>query len=283
MDKSVCAPNKSKKHNFTCFNMKQLKRIANSINESNNNNNIIRNYNSKQLLWNDINKFFISKCSDNDESCWIDQPHLNRLNLQDNLIPKRPLSWNTDDRTWLNTYDIDNVLRQYEKKYKTFHFFGVYPIDYNHEISFGRCIVEELCNIDVKKLIENRSYQLGIVFNLDKHYEPGSHWVSIYIGLNPKYPNYGCFYFDSNAIKPPNEINTLFKNINNQISTIYPNNSHKFNIRHNTVQKQFKNTECGMFSIHFILNCLKKKSFNDIIQEKLYDDDVHKYRYIYYR
>ena len=139
------------------------------------------------------------------------------------------------------------------------------------------------CNINIPSIIKIGVKQLGIVFNLDKHYQSGSHWVSIYIGLNPKSANYGCYYFDSNGIGPTTEINTLFNNISSQMKLYDPKNHQKFHVTHNTIQKQFKNTECGMFSIYFILSCLQKKSFKSITENSIYDDDVFKLRSVLFR
>jgi hypothetical protein len=122
-----------------------------------------------------------------------------------------------------------------------------------------------------------KQYQFGIIFNLDKHNEPGSHWVCVYINTNSKSDNFGFFYFDSNALPMPSEINTLSKSIETQV------NHSKFKILQNDKRKQFKNTECGMFCMHFIIQCLKKKTFKEIISQKCFDDDIHKLRQKYFR
>ena len=211
MTKNICAPHKhfrtsNKKYNFivTCFSTAQLKHIANTINQHPSNIRQIKIKNNKQFLWDQINSFFTQYCDHQNESCWMEQPILQPINhnFQEDFIPKKPSEWNSNPRTWLNTLNIQDVLQQYEKKYRSFRFMGVFPIDYNHEISAGTCLIEELCTINIPYIIKSGIKQLGIVFNLDKHYEPGSHWVSIYIGLNPKAPNYGCYYFDSNAFPP---------------------------------------------------------------------------------
>ena len=38
--------------------------------------------------------------------------------------PKMPSDWEKNSREWLSTLDIENVLNQYEKKYKNFLFIG---------------------------------------------------------------------------------------------------------------------------------------------------------------
>ena len=64
---------------------------------------------------------------------------------------------------------------------------------------------------------------MGIVFNLDPHDKPGSHWVSMYVDLN----NGGIYYFDSYGYKPLKEI--LF-NLNKKLYWLLPVTSNSKNI-----------------------------------------------------
>ena len=58
-----------------------------------------------------------------------------------------------------------------------------------------------------------------------------------------------------------------------------------FKMFKNYVQHQFKNTECGMYTINFIDSFLtKNKTFHQIIQDAIHDDEMNKLRYSkYYR
>ena len=58
-----------------------------------------------------------------------------------------------------------------------------------------------------------------------------------------------------------------------------------FKMHKNYVQHQFKNTECGMYTINFIDSFLtKNKTFHEIIQDAIHDDEMNKLRYTkYYR
>ena len=53
----------------------------------------------------------------------------------------------------------------------------------------------------------------------------------------------------------------------------------------NCIQHQFLNTECGMYSINFIDSFLtQNKTFHQIIQDAIHDDEMNKLRYSkYYR
>ena len=39
----------------------------------------------------------------------------------------------------------------------------------------------------------------------------------------------------------------------------------KFDIRYNNVQHQFKNSECGVYSINFVIRLAQGETFNDIV------------------
>jgi hypothetical protein len=60
-------------------------------------------------------------------------------------------------------------------------------------------------------------------------------------------------------------------------------NLRKFDIDYNKVRHQYDNSECGVYSINFILELLDGKSFKDITNNKTYDEEMNKNRKIYFR
>lgn len=260
-----------KQHN-TCFSKTQLLHLAESLRIS------IPNNSKKQHIWNSINQYMISKnkCDDKNEHCWLKYYPKHIINRDSTHVPQHPIDWFDNPYSWLSNLDIMNVMVQYERKYKLFKFIGVFPIDFASNNGFGKCISEEICNLNINSLIKKYS-SFAAVFNLDKHYEPGSHWVAIYFNVNKSSSNYGFYYFDSNAIKPPNEIINFYKSIKTQIK------GEDFKLEYNIIQKQFKNSECGMFCIYFLTLCLKNIPFEKIIKKPFNDDDVHKLRKRFFR
>ena len=103
--------------------------------------------------------------------------------LKKSFKPIKPKSWNSNKFEWLSTTDIENVIKQYENEYPNFRFIGAVPIDFDSTYGVGQCIVNELCKINLKKMLLAKIFQIGIVFNLDKHDQDGSHWVSMFIDL----------------------------------------------------------------------------------------------------
>ena len=265
---TLCSPAHKKYYTMhkTCFTKTQLFNILNKVNPAHN----TPSYTSKQKLWNIVNSYFLSlSCKDADESCWLNQTSIN----SDALVPKAPSHWKSDPNAWLSNFDILNVMSQYEEKYTDFKFLGVLPIDFNDPNGFGGCVSAELCKFKIPKAFQ----RFAVVYNLSPHYESGSHWVTIFFNTNPRHKSFGCFYFDSNADEIPDEILEFANSIISKV------NHPKFFLHSNHIRKQFKNSECGMFCIDFLIKCLQKKSFKSIIHKKYNDDDVFKLRKKFFR
>lgn len=270
-----CAPNVSD-NSFTCFTYQQLKSIAKKFNQTSDEK--IKISKRKDVLWKKIYEKMKYKC--NDELCWA-----NNDKMVERFRPKRPIEWHSNPREWLSNFDIHKVMVQYEKKYNTFKFLGVFPDDYDYKIFMNTCVAEELCKLDVAGLLKENKYQLGMVFNTDPHYLGGSHWVAIYANINDSSYKYGFYYYDSNAQEPSKYIIKLFNQIRAQLKTkkTRTKTGKEFKISINNNKHQFKNTECGMFSMNFIINMLKRKStFEKVCNSKTSDDEVFKLREKYF-
>lgn len=262
----------------TCYSKNNLIDIANEYNKLSQNK--ININQSHEGLRANLEKAFQKVCKD-EEICWvnndiIDNPEL-RNKVTNAFRPPKPRSWYDDKNTWLNTYDIMFVLEQYEKLYKDFKLMGVYPIDFAYTDEDGRCIGDELCDFDIKKFKAQGKRQFGMVLNLDYHDEPGSHWVSLFCNLNPKKPNYGIFYYDSVANPPPPEVVEFMDRVKKQV------NDKKFKVKSNKIQKQFGNSECGIYSIIFMTQILKEQfSFEFICKHMRTDKEINRLRDVIY-
>jgi hypothetical protein len=272
--------------NHTCFSKEDLINISTSYNKHQRKNKInITESNSTKTLHKKIKTKLKPKCGDN-EACWIEQDfidHQKRHTLEELFRPKKPRSWYKNNRTWLNTYDILYVMEQYEQKYDDFLFLGVYPIDFTQSNSFGSCIGDMMCTFDVRQMSAKKKERFGMVLNLDKHNEPGSHWVAMFCNINPSKENFGIYYYDSVAYPPDKQVRAFMHKIYTQIQRTHPNHADKFEYGVNKIQKQFKNTECGIFSIVFLTQCLKNVTFSNICIHMKKDDDMNKIRDVIYR
>lgn len=171
------------------------------------------------------------------------------------LRPEMPKEWSKNPIEWLSNYDIEAVMKQYNdnKKYK-YAFLGVFPIDFSEEDKFGRCLYSHICNLNIRRYINKNINYIGLITNLDKHNQSGSHWTSTFIIIDPKNKSYGAHYYDSTAKQIPSYVVKFMENIRKQCNKIYPNN--KFRITYNNLQHQRKNTECGMFSMVYQIRWL---------------------------
>ena len=264
--KKYCSPN-NPSNKFTCFKKASLIKIIDSWNLNYINNKI--KYTGKEStinLWKKIDNKFKKSCIN--EACWLNQDivkNINSSDIKNSFKPLMPKSWYNNKNEWLSTSDIRNVLKQYELKLNNFIFIGPVPIDFDLLLSPGFCVANELCNIDLKNLLNKNKTRIGIVFNLDTHDMSGSHWVALFINLEEN----NIMYFDSIGNKPYQEVYNLISRLEEQAKKI----KIKFNIYINEVQHQYKGTECGVYCINFIIKLLEGKKFESIVQ-KIEDDDT---------
>lgn len=171
---------------------------------------------------------------------------------------------------WLSTIDINKTLLQYENKYPDFVFLGAVPIDFNEldYYPFKKLNFNELRNEGKKRL--------GVIFNLDEHDKSGSHWVSLFSDLEK-----GQIYFsDSYGREPEKRIDDFMNRIKDYLISCNIKNIDK---RNNTTGHQRGNSECGVYSINFILRLLKGKTFDHLIRKRLPDEKVNKCRFRYFK
>ena len=55
-----------------------------------------------------------------------------------------------------------------------------------------------------------------------------------------------------------------------------------FKLYYNDIRHQYKNSECGVYSMHFITEFLNGKTFKEIIQNRISDDNMNQKRKIFY-
>ena len=267
----------------SCFSIESLRKIADKWNSSNPNMLITYDDNtSGKYIWNEINKMMSSKCTS--EICWMKQEFIKDSPLARELLknfkPIMPKKWETNPIEWLNTIDIRDVMNQYEIKYPNFEFVGPVPMDFDTKLGFGQCVVDELCKVKLNNLIAKGDTKLGVIFNLDKHTQSGSHWVAMYCDINNKNNTNGGFigYWDSYGMKPSPEVVVLMDRLKQQAKDL----GHNLEIKINNTRHQYKNSECGVYCIYFITSLLDGKSFEEVVNNIISDDDMNAKRNIFY-
>jgi hypothetical protein len=289
MSKAYCSPKKYLAKGDTCLSKSELQLIAEDYNNTVSDMNIkISTKQSKKKLYESLRSALQKYCeSDNDEHCWIEQDFINnnhKSQLNSSFRPKKPKQWYKNKYTWLNTFDILNVMKQYEQSHKSFRFLGVYPIDFQDTYPDGTCIGNMLCSIHIRQLKKMGKKQFAMVLNLDKHNQSGSHWVSVFCNIDPKKENFGIYYYDSVAVPPGRQVSAFMQQIKEQVKEIFPQSvSSKFKVEYNTIQKQFENSECGVFSMVFTTQMLREHQFSYICEHMKQDSGINEIRDVLYR
>lgn len=268
-----CAPSKIFEDG-SCIDLEDLKELALAYNKEYPDEQIKLNHNLdtlnpkkyKKFLASELNTRLKSVCKD--QKCWLKQKFIKRLKgstkkrlEQDTFRPEGP----EGKFEWLSTVDIDNVMRQYHSAHPDFEFIGVAPIDFDDLPFLG------FKNLDFKKLVNEGKHKIGAIFNLDEHNKSGSHWVSMFANLKEG----KVYFFDSVGYKPEKRIRKFMRRIANFSKKEF---GVKVDARYNEKKHQFKNTECGVYSIYFLIHMLKGKGFESHIADIKKDDVINTFR-----
>lgn len=242
----VCAPSKTVKK-YSCYNDDDLQKLKQKYNKT---------YRKKirakspYLIWKGLHRL---KCPT--ESCFS-----TKLNMHTTrFAPKSPREWIKKPTAWLSSDDITKVLRQYEVAYPEFKYIGPSPSDFYFREN-GTCVWEELCKFNVHEISKTKK-KVGIVFNLDIHSGGGTHWIGIFMDLTSK----KMYYFDStgSSIHSEPHIHKFYEKVKEQDPS--------YLLIENKVEHQKGNTECGMYTLFFIIVMLQSGKFS-YFQKNVFPD-----------
>jgi hypothetical protein len=277
IDNGSCAPcqlkeNEKNKSFKTCYSKDSLIKIAKLWNKHNTvENPIIIDKKSRKQLWDQIQKK-LSKSCESDEYCWKKQDFIKKLKDIDiemyTFKPSYPKEWMHNKNTWLNTYDIYYVMKQYEKAHSDFAFLGPIPADCPTKI---HC---ELTNLDLMKMKKQKINKIGIIYNLDVSTGPGTHWTAVYIDNKNNEVN----YYDSYGGLPT----PLIKGFIDKLSNTYSLNKYNPVVIYNDKRHQYGGSECGMYSMNFILERLHGTTMYDISKMDIPDSKMNYLRKLLY-
>ena len=284
--------------NGSCLSLDKLKDIASNYNKT-----YKTRTNFKEINVNDDKKNLVKQLNErlnecSDQICWTRLDIVKQVDKDGEIrnntfLPKGP----SDKYEWLSTNHIDEVIKQAQKVHKDFIFLGAVPYDF-----------EDLSGLKVYKINfaewQKKGYnRFGMVINLDTHNKAGSHWVSLYFDLNKNQ----VYFFDSVGKRPGSRIRSFinkivkymyFKLYNEQFEIndiVKARDSgnlkdfeqfkklEKIDVRFNQNQHQFKDSECGVYSIYFILELLNGRSFKDLSTDIVKDEEMNSFRAKYFR
>lgn len=275
--KQRCSPS-HKGNDFSCYSNDDLKKLREKWNARHPSAAIVSE--DPKHIWTALKNNMATVCRK--ESCWLKQGFLTDREssalLNESFAPEAPAEWKKNPNEWLSSIDIIKVMKQYEKAYKCFEFMGPSPIDFDKHLSYGECVWEELCEFSLKEQLMSGKTKIGVIFNLDNHDEPGSHWVSLFIDIK----KLQIMYFDSAGEKIPAKIKQFVNKVMKQGKQMSPPIPLKFDQNY-PVEHQYGNTECGIYSIYFIVHMLKDRTNAQYLKHHILPDKfMENFRKIYF-
>lgn len=291
-----CAPKQLKnyKRRGSCYDKSVLEKVARSYNRYFPDEPPIENIETMSFskLWKTLQTRMKKYCG-NDEVCWVSRVGLDYdAKIDDYLRPKTPADWRKNPNTWLTNFNIEAVMYQYEGSNPNYKFLGVFPVDFRSKDSYNECLYEETCKINIEKLYDEGIRYVGMIINLDRHDEPGSHWTSLFVCIDPYKSCFGAFYYDSVTGKPPKEMYDFMKDLKKQAMAFrkkLTGKTYPFALDYNKVRHQYGHSECGVFSIYYQIRWIKSlkengdSSFMDIVGPKITDEQVSLLRKLLFR
>jgi hypothetical protein len=268
LKKEKCAPKKKGDYlEFSCYTPEVLYKMRDIWNVRHPDVKIETN--NLKKIWETMGYQMQNTCDR--EACWIKdnmfKGEIEKEKSKNLFAPKQPEEWKKNPTAWLSSIEILQLMKQYENAYHCFEFLGPSPIDYDEHVSHGECVWEDLCKFDLKETIKRGKNKIGIIFNLDEHDKDGSHWVAMFVNIKLK----EIYYFDSYGDPAPTRIRKLGWEIQKQSGKI----GKRFKFKTNKLRHQYTRSECGMYSLYFIIQLLKDVKFETfhkrILDKKMID------------
>lgn len=270
-----CNPSTLKTTKTTCLPEDMLERLRAAWNERFPNHKIPASIKRKESLWMALRDRLSRQYECASEYCAVQQlgNDSDKTTASRYFRPKKPANWQKNPTEWHDTMTIANVMEQYEDGYPEFEFIGPVPIDFDAKLpgqtNWSKCIVDELCQLNLKDMRAQGKRSIGIIFNLDPHDRPGSHWICAYIDLVKN----AAYYYDSYGYEPPAEVKRLLRRCWDQgVKQIFWND-----IRH-----QRRNTECGTYCMYVIISLLKGRPFGELCKHRVNDETMNAVRDVLY-
>lgn len=280
----MCAPGKYDKKNNTCFSIEQLVEMAKAYNRyvfktntstkatKPSNLTLIDIKTDKPYLLKELKKRFSSVCG-NSEICITEQSFMNEIekNMKYEIVNNTFRALGPEKPTeWLSNEDIEKNMIQYQVLYPDFVFLGAVPLDCNNH---RLC---SLYNLNFDNLLKTGKKTAGIVFNMDKYGESGSHWMAMFINIHRG----ELYYCDSNGNAPKENIVDLINKFREWYKKTYGKD---IVYKYNKKSYQKDGSECGVYSCNFIIRMLSGEKFDSVVANSLAFAEINSCRNAYFR
>jgi hypothetical protein len=216
---------------------------------------------------------------DDSDRCLLENSSLGKDQVaklaKEYLRPRAPDDWKKQPDKWLDTHNIENVLKQYAEVRPDFKFMGAIPIDFSAPDPYSqgaagdnqkKCLYDETCKLNVGDLKNKGVKYVGFVFNLDPHFKNGSHWVSMMLDIMRR----ECNFFDSYGMEPHPLIARLMRSFKLQDPSM--------TLNYNARRFQFGESQCGMYCIFFLSTMLNGTRFKKFVKTSVPDYEMQNLR-----
>ena len=256
----VCHPRLRGK-NDECLSQERIREISIAYNAPN------------ELNGEPLRQWLTRKSRCKTERCWVEKAPIDqgkkKYLLRRYFRPELPSEWVKDPDQWLDSNNITDVMKQYEETYPHFKFYGANPIDfsapdpYNAEAAAKKkCLNDEICKLNLRDLQQSGKTHLGFVYNLDPSDKGGSHWIASFTDIPAK----KTYYFDSYGMKPPPQIARFMRSLTLQDPQV--------KLHYNARRFQYGDTECGVYSLYFLIRMLEGDDFKKFCKRAPKDEDM---------
>lgn len=188
------------------------------------------------------------------------------VNKADEIINNRfKPSGPANSTAWLTNSNIDLVMHQWTKLYPGFFHVPFQMIDFD-------TMHTELAETDLCDLAERGMKTLGCVINTDRSTGNGIHWFCIFIDLTGS--PWTLEYFDSAGDYPKESVHKWLNTQRANLANRYPDKQINVVDVTKSNQLQKSTTECGVFSLWYILSRLNKIPYQYFSQPNATDDNM---------
>ena len=145
-----------------------------------------------------------------------------------------------EDDPGLSTDQINLIMKPYEPIYKG-------------------CVASDEINNGILPQLNSKTKKLAFVMNIDRHNQPGSHWVSVYIDNNKNRVEYYNSLGDGKDEQIPNHV---LKALIKIIKKISPDDQESWKFKFNSEADQSaKTSNCGWFATKFLIDRMNDVPF----------------------
>lgn len=222
------------------------------------------------------------KCED--EICVLNKVEVRNIigsdkiekNITTNFKPTGP-GYSTD---WLSNKNIDDVLDQIQKKYTNKHFLHIpfQMIDFEKHN-------KELARLNWQEEYAKGFRTFGTIINTDKYSGSGKHWFAIFGDFLDDSPEFTIEYFNSSGEKPVDEIIAWMAKMRATLHFFDEQGNEKkiTDVIASTRTHQFSNTECGVYSLYYIISRLDGVPVSYFQNNIISDDTMYEFRKYLFR